>query len=74
LRYGHFEVETDISGFPIALGAGAMAVTYRARDTVLNSIVALKVISLKLAEGGSTAWCADRNFAHMAFAFASALP
>ena len=50
LRYGHFEVETDTSGFPIALGAGAMAVTYRARDTVLNSRVALKVISLKLAE------------------------
>src|SRR6476660_7495083 len=50
LRYGHFEVETDTSGFPIALGAGAMAVTYRARDTVLNSLVALKVISLKLAE------------------------
>jgi tRNA A-37 threonylcarbamoyl transferase component Bud32 len=49
-RYGHFEVETDSSGFPIALGAGAMAVTYRARDTVLNSLVALKVISLKLAE------------------------
>jgi len=23
---------------------------------------------------GSTAWCADRNFAHMAFAFALALP
>jgi serine/threonine protein kinase len=50
LRYGHFEVETDTSGFPIALGTGAMAVTYRARDTVLNSLVALKVISLKLAE------------------------
>src|SRR5262252_5657723 len=50
LRYGLFEVETDPSGFPIALGAGAMAVTYRARDTVLDSMVALKVISLKLAE------------------------
>jgi serine/threonine protein kinase/Flp pilus assembly protein TadD len=50
LRYGHFMVEADTSGFPIALGAGAMAVTYRARDTVLNSIVALKVIGRKLAE------------------------
>src|SRR5215467_5770610 len=50
LRYGQFEVETDTHGFPIALGAGAMAVTYRARDTILNSVVALKVISLKLAE------------------------
>jgi len=50
LRYGQFEVETDTHRFPIALGAGAMAVTYRARDTILNSFVALKVISLKLAE------------------------
>src|SRR4029077_2492960 len=50
LRYGQFEVEADTHGFPIALGAGAMAVTYRARDTILNSFVALKVISLKLAE------------------------
>ncbi len=50
LRYAHFEVEVDSDGFPIGLGAGAMAVTYRARDTVLNSIVALKVIGRKLAE------------------------
>ena len=50
LRYGHFEVELDDDGTPIALGAGAMAVTYRARDTVLNSVVALKVIGRKLAD------------------------
>ena len=50
LRYGHFEVELDDDGFPVALGAGAMAVTYRARDTVLNSVVALKVIGRKLAD------------------------
>jgi len=50
LRYGQFEVEVDADGFPAELGAGAMAVTYRARDTILNSIVALKVISRKLAE------------------------
>jgi serine/threonine protein kinase len=50
LRYAHFEVETDTHGFPVVLGAGAMAVTYRARDTVLKSIVALKVIGPKLAE------------------------
>jgi len=49
-RYGHFEVETDTSGFPIALGAGAMAVTYRSRDTVLNSEVALKVIDRRVAQ------------------------
>ena len=50
LRYGHFEVELDEGGNPVALGAGAMAVTYRARDTVLNSAVALKVIGRNLAE------------------------
>src|SRR5215813_9140024 len=50
LRYAHFEVELNSDGFPAILGAGAMAVTYRARDTVLNSTVALKVISRKLAE------------------------
>ena len=50
LRYAHFEVEVNADGFPVILGSGAMAVTYRARDTVLNSAVALKVISRKLAE------------------------
>jgi len=50
LRYAHFEVEIDDNGFPVVLGAGAMAVTYRARDTILNSTVALKVIGRKLAE------------------------
>src|SRR4029077_11766884 len=50
LRYGHFEVETDTSVFPLPLVAGAIDVTYRARDTVLHSLVALKGISLKLGE------------------------
>ena len=50
LRYAHFEVEVSPDGYPVILGSGAMAVTYRARDTVLNSAVALKVISRKLAE------------------------
>src|SRR5262245_28612043 len=50
LKYDHFEVEIGPDGFPIELGAGAMAITYRARDTVLNSIVALKVIDRKVAE------------------------
>jgi len=50
LNYGHFEIELGVHGIPIALGAGAMAVTYRARDTILNSTVALKVIGRKLAE------------------------
>src|SRR5215468_7568081 len=50
LRYAHFEVETGVDGFPVELGAGAMAITYRARDTVLNSLVALKVIDRKVAQ------------------------
>ena len=50
LRYAHFEVEVGADGFPIELGAGAMAITYRARDTVLNSVVALKVIDRKVAQ------------------------
>src|SRR4030095_10992565 len=50
LRYAHFEVETDAHGSPVVLGAGAMAITYLARDTILNSRVALKVIGYKLAE------------------------
>jgi serine/threonine protein kinase/Tfp pilus assembly protein PilF len=50
LKYDHFEVEVGADGFPIELGAGAMAITYRARDTVLNSVVALKVIDRKIAQ------------------------
>ena len=50
LRYAHFEVEVNADGYPKILGAGAMAVTYCARDTVLDSTVALKVIGRKLVE------------------------
>jgi predicted Ser/Thr protein kinase len=50
LRYDHFEVEVAADGFAVELGAGAMATTYRARDTVLNSTVALKVIDRKVAQ------------------------
>jgi serine/threonine protein kinase/Tfp pilus assembly protein PilF len=50
LRYAHFEVEIGADGFPVELGAGAMAITYRARDTVLNSTVALKAIDRSVAQ------------------------
>src|SRR5881227_3446827 len=50
LRYAHFEVEVGADGFPVELGAGAMAITYRARDTVLNSEAALKVIERRVAQ------------------------
>src|SRR5436190_2913922 len=50
LKYDHFEVEVGADGFPVELGAGAMAITYRARDTVLNAVVALKVIERIVAQ------------------------
>src|SRR5438445_5317443 len=50
LKYDHFEVEVGADGFRTELGAGAMAITYRARDTVLNSVVALKVIDRTVAQ------------------------
>src|SRR5213596_164169 len=50
LKYDHFEVEVSADGFPVELGAGAMAITYRARDTVMNSVVALKVIDRTVAQ------------------------
>ena len=50
LKYDHFEVEAGGDGFPVELGAGAMAITYRARDSVLNSTVALKVIDRRVAQ------------------------
>src|SRR5256714_12200092 len=49
-RYAHFEVEGGADGFPAELGAGAMAITYAARDTVLNSEVALQVIDRRVAQ------------------------
>src|SRR5256886_4880206 len=50
MRYAHFEGEVGADGFPVELGAGAMAITYRARDTVLNSEVAIKVIGRRVAQ------------------------
>jgi serine/threonine protein kinase/Flp pilus assembly protein TadD len=50
LKYDHFAVEVGADGFPIELGSGAIAITYRACDTVLNSVVALKVIDRKVAK------------------------
>ena len=50
LRYAHFEAEVTSDGYPKILGSGAMAVTYCARDSILSSTVALKVITRKLAE------------------------
>ena len=49
-RYGHFELVIGEDGFPVELGAGAMAVAYRALDTVLGCCVALKVIHRDMAD------------------------
>ena len=48
--YAHFEVELGVDGHPVELGAGAMGVTYLARDTTLECTVALKVIDTQWAE------------------------
>jgi serine/threonine protein kinase/tetratricopeptide (TPR) repeat protein len=50
IRYHHFEVLLGPDGEPEELGAGGMATTYRARDTVLESLVALKIIRRKIAD------------------------
>ncbi len=53
-QYGHFVVVSDQDGLPVELGAGAMATTYRAHDTVLHSAVALKVIHKSVAQRPAT--------------------
>lgn len=48
-RYGHFEIFTTVDGLPHELGRGAMGITYRAHDTVLDCGVALKIIDRNVA-------------------------
>lgn len=48
-RYGHFEILTTEDGSFQELGAGAMGITYRAQDSMLHRVVAVKVISRSFA-------------------------
>jgi hypothetical protein len=47
-RFEHYQLLTGQDGEPLELGRGAMGVTYKAIDTNLRSVVALKVISSRL--------------------------
>jgi serine/threonine protein kinase/tetratricopeptide (TPR) repeat protein len=55
LGYGDFEIARREDGSFWELGHGAMGVTYRATDKVLHRRVALKVIEVPAAAGGSEA-------------------
>ncbi|MGI8955464.1 MAG: protein kinase domain-containing protein [Chthoniobacterales bacterium] len=55
LGYGDFEIARRADGSFWELGHGAMGVTYRATDKVLHRSVALKVIDVPAAAGGSEA-------------------
>ena len=45
LRFQHFEIPLREDGSPYELGRGAMGITYKAFDTNLRSLVALKVVN-----------------------------
>ena len=48
-RFAHYEIDTKADGSPAELGRGAMGITFRACDTILQCAVALKVVNPALA-------------------------
>lgn len=50
-RYGHYEILTREDGSPWELGRGSMGVTYKAFDTGLRCVVALKLINYQALGG-----------------------
>src|SRR6516225_893976 len=50
LRFGVYEIDCHSDGSLCELGCGAMGVTYRATDTLLQCKVALKIIKTDIAE------------------------
>jgi len=48
-RFGHYQIATHADGTPVELGRGAMGITFKAFDTVLENEVALKVIDARIA-------------------------
>src|SRR5215831_8088657 len=50
-RFQHYEICACENGAVLdELGRGAMGITYRARDTILGSTVALKIISTRYSD------------------------
>ena len=54
-RFGTYVLERDEDGRFVELGRGAMAITYRARDTSLQRMVALKLIRTERITRGAEA-------------------